>query len=168
MAFWPPSVTHGAPSGPMMTPWGAAPGPSGISSFLPVLGSNRPRKPLLIGMCYRRRPKIAFHLAGVLADVEQIILAILRTKRTKTVSCCTMSSIEVRAPGMPAHQGGITGFQKGHPRYGGRRKGSKNRFGGDLREEIVAAIQETGFIQKNAKGKLVGTGKDGCKGFIKT
>jgi hypothetical protein len=74
-----------------------------------------------------------------------------------------MSSIEVRAPGMPVNQGNTTGFQKGHPRYGGRRRGSKNRFGGDLREEIVAAIQETGFIQKNAKGKLVGTGKDGCK-----
>jgi hypothetical protein len=79
-----------------------------------------------------------------------------------------MSSIEVRAPGMPAHQGGTTGFQKGHPRYGGRRKGSQNRFGGDLREEIVAAIQETGFIQKNDKGEPVGTGEGGSNGFIKT
>jgi hypothetical protein len=26
--------------------------------------------------------------------------------------------------------------------YGGRRKGSRNKFGGDLREEVVAAIQE--------------------------
>jgi hypothetical protein len=83
------------------------------------------------------------------------------------VSCCTMSSIEVRAPGMPAHQGGITGFQKGHPRYGGRRKGSKNRFGGDLREEVVAAIQETGFIVKDDQGNLIGTGEGGCKGFVK-
>ena len=58
-------------------------------------------------------------------------------------------------------------FQKGHPRYGGRRKGSRNRFGGDLREEIVAAIQETGFIQKNDKGEPVGTGEGGCKGFVK-
>jgi hypothetical protein len=39
---------------------------------------------------------------------------------------------------------------------------------GDLREEIVAAIQETGFIQKNDKGEPVGTGEGGCKGFIKT
>jgi hypothetical protein len=59
-------------------------------------------------------------------------------------------------------------FQKGPPRYGGRRKGSRNHFGGDLREEIVAAIQETGFIQKNDKGEPVGTGEGGCKGFIKT
>jgi hypothetical protein len=48
-----------------------------------------------------------------------------------------------------------------------RRKGTRNRFGGDLREEIVAAIKETGFIRKNKKGEPVGTGKDGCKGFIK-
>jgi hypothetical protein len=58
-------------------------------------------------------------------------------------------------------------FQKGPPRYGGRRKGSRNRFGGDLREEVVAAIQETGFIVKDDKGELVGTGEGGCKGFIK-
>jgi hypothetical protein len=36
-----------------------------------------------------------------------------------------MSTIEVRAPGMPVNQGNATGFQKGHPRYGGRRKGSR-------------------------------------------
>src|SRR5580658_10436549 len=90
----------------------------------------------------------------------------MRTKRTKTVSCCTMSSIEVRAPGMPAHQGGTTGFQKGHPRYGGRRKGSKNKFGGDLREAIVAAIQATGFIEKDDKGNLIATGARGCQGFV--
>jgi hypothetical protein len=44
-------------------------------------------------------------------------------------------------------------FQKGHTHYGGRRKGSKNRFGGDLREAIGAAIQATGFIEKDKKGK---------------
>jgi hypothetical protein len=77
-----------------------------------------------------------------------------------------MSSIEVRAPGMPAHQGGTTGFQKGHPRYGGRRKGSRNRFGGDLREAIVAAIQATGFIEKDENGTLIATGKRGCQGFV--
>jgi hypothetical protein len=42
-----------------------------------------------------------------------------------------------------------------------------NRFGGDLREEVVAAIQETGFIIKDEKGNLIGTGEGGCKGFIK-
>jgi hypothetical protein len=35
-------------------------------------------------------------------------------------------------------------FQKGHPRYGGRKKGSRNRFGGDLREAVVAGIQAVG------------------------
>jgi hypothetical protein len=79
-----------------------------------------------------------------------------------------MSLVEIQHPNMPPHQGRESGFQKGHPRYGGRRKGSRNRFGGDLREEIVAAIQETGFIQKNDKGEPVGTGEGGCKGFIKT
>jgi hypothetical protein len=58
------------------------------------------------------------------------------------------------------------GFQKGHPRYGGRRKGSRNRFGGDLREAIVAAIQATGFIEKDENGTLIATGKRGCQGFV--
>jgi hypothetical protein len=58
------------------------------------------------------------------------------------------------------------GFQKGHPRYGGRRKGSKNRFGGDLREAIVRAIQATGFIEKDDEGNLIPTGKRGCQGFV--
>jgi hypothetical protein len=57
-------------------------------------------------------------------------------------------------------------FQKGHPRYGGRRKGSRNRFGGDLREAIVAAINATGFIEKDDKGNLIPTGKRGCQGFV--
>src|SRR5580658_9375699 len=58
------------------------------------------------------------------------------------------------------------GFQKGHPRYGGRRKGSRNKFGGDLREAIVAAIQATGFIEKDDKGNLIPTGARGCQGFV--
>jgi hypothetical protein len=53
-----------------------------------------------------------------------------------------MSLVEIQHPNMPPHQGRESGFQKGHPRYGGRRKGSRNKFGGDLREEVVAAIQE--------------------------
>jgi hypothetical protein len=59
------------------------------------------------------------------------------------------------------------GFQKGHPRYGGRKRGSRNRFGGDLREQVVAAIQETGFVGKDDQGNPIGTGEGGCKGFIK-
>ena len=45
MAFVPPSVTHGAPSGPTITPCGAAPAPSGVRSTFPVAGSRRPSLP---------------------------------------------------------------------------------------------------------------------------
>jgi len=34
-------------------------------------------------------------------------------------------------------------------------------------EEVVAAIQETGFIEKDDKGNPIATGEGGCKGFIK-
>jgi hypothetical protein len=67
---------------------------------------------------------------------------------------------------LPQHENRPNGFQKGHPRYGGRQKGTKNRFGGDLREAIVAAINATGFIEKDDKGNLVPTGKRGCQGFV--
>jgi hypothetical protein len=59
-----------------------------------------------------------------------------------------MALVEIQTPIMPPHQGSETGFQKGHPRYGGRRKGSRNRFGGDLREAVVAGIAATGYIEK--------------------
>src|SRR5882762_5192644 len=36
IAFWPPSVSHGAPSAPATTPCGAEPGPSGTNSTLPL------------------------------------------------------------------------------------------------------------------------------------
>jgi hypothetical protein len=58
------------------------------------------------------------------------------------------------------------GFQKGHPRYGGRRKGSRNRFGGDLREAVVAGIAATGYIEKAEDGTLKATGRGGVQGFI--
>src|SRR2546422_9239410 len=45
IAFWPPSVIHGAPSGPTMTPCGAEPGPSLIALVCPVLGSSQPSSP---------------------------------------------------------------------------------------------------------------------------
>jgi hypothetical protein len=65
-----------------------------------------------------------------------------------------------------AHQGSETGFQKGHPRFGGRRKGSRNKFGGDLREAVVAGIAATGFIEKAEDGSLQATGRGGVQGFI--
>jgi hypothetical protein len=77
-----------------------------------------------------------------------------------------MALVEIQTPIMPPHQGSETGFQKGHPRYGGRRKGSRNKFGGDLREAIVAGIAATGFIERDDKGNPVPTGKRGCQGFV--
>jgi hypothetical protein len=58
------------------------------------------------------------------------------------------------------------GFQKGHPRYGGRRKASRNKFGGDLREAIVAGIAVTGYIEEGDDGKPKATGRGGVQGFI--
>jgi hypothetical protein len=56
-------------------------------------------------------------------------------------------------------------FQKGHPRYGGRKKGGVNRFGGDLREAVVAGIQAVGFMGKDKDGKPE-RGPGGVQGFI--
>jgi hypothetical protein len=72
-----------------------------------------------------------------------------------------IARIELQQPGDKPHL-----FQKGHPRYGGRKKGSRNRFGGDLREAIVAGIAATGFIEKDDQGNPVPTGKRGCQGFV--
>jgi hypothetical protein len=57
-------------------------------------------------------------------------------------------------------------FQKGHAKMGGRQKGSRNRFGGDLREAVVAGIQAVGFIEKDKKGRPKPTGRGGVQGFI--
>jgi hypothetical protein len=78
------------------------------------------------------------------------------------MSGTALTEIQLHQPGDKPYL-----FQQGHPRYGGRRKGSRNKFGGDLREEIVAAIRETGFIEKDDKGNPIATGEGGCKGFIK-
>src|SRR6185436_4650963 len=46
IAFSPPSVIHGAPSGPTMTPCGREPAPSEIVSTSAVAGSSHPSVPL--------------------------------------------------------------------------------------------------------------------------
>src|SRR5215204_4909086 len=46
IAFSPPSVIHGAPSGPTITPCGAEPDPRSISRTSPVAGSRWPSTPL--------------------------------------------------------------------------------------------------------------------------
>jgi len=45
IAFRPLSVTHGAPSGPTITPWGLDPGPREMWRVDPVAGSSRPNAP---------------------------------------------------------------------------------------------------------------------------
>jgi hypothetical protein len=59
-----------------------------------------------------------------------------------------MSTLPVQLQ-QPKLEHNSPGFQKGHPRYGGRKKNSRNKFGGDLREAVVAGIQATGFIEKD-------------------
>ena len=46
IALRPPSVIHGAPSGPTMTPCGAEPAPSGVSLERPVFGFSQPSSPV--------------------------------------------------------------------------------------------------------------------------
>lgn len=58
-------------------------------------------------------------------------------------------------------------FKEGHPKMGGRQKGVGNRVGADLRQTIMDAITETGFIEKDEEGNPIATGEGGCKGFIK-
>src|SRR5206468_8044421 len=45
IAFSPPSVIHGAPSGPTITPCGADPVPSFVAFVAPVFGSSQPNSP---------------------------------------------------------------------------------------------------------------------------
>jgi hypothetical protein len=75
-----------------------------------------------------------------------------------------MTIAEILPPTLPSDPG-AHGFQRGHPKYGGRKKSSRNKFGGDLREAVVAGIQAVGFIEM-VDGKPTATGKRGCQGFI--
>ena len=58
-----------------------------------------------------------------------------------------MSTLPVQLQ-QPKLQHNSPGFQKGHPRYGGRPKGTRNRYGGDLREAVVAGIAAVGFTER--------------------
>jgi hypothetical protein len=77
-----------------------------------------------------------------------------------------MALVEIQPPIMPPHQGSETGFQKGHPRYGGRKKGSRNKFGADLRVAVAAGIAAVGYLEKTETGELKGTGRGGVQGFV--
>jgi hypothetical protein len=44
----------------------------------------------------------------------------------------------------------------GHPRYGGRQKGTRNKLGnGDLRQEIFDGLNEVGFAGRDGEGNPV-------------
>jgi hypothetical protein len=59
------------------------------------------------------------------------------------------------------------GFQPGHPRYGGRRKGSAGKLNVDLRQQIYDAAAATGYIEIDKEtGQRVATGKGGCQGWL--
>ena len=59
------------------------------------------------------------------------------------------------------------GFQKVTPSMVAGRRAAATSFGGDLRQMIMDAITETGFVGKDEKGEPIAIGVDGCKGFIK-
>jgi hypothetical protein len=67
---------------------------------------------------------------------------------------------------LPPREVPNNGFQTGHPRYGGRQKGTRNKVGGDLREAIVGGIQDVGFAGKDSEGKPI-PGEGGCRGFVR-
>src|SRR4051794_1380842 len=83
IAFSPPSVTHGAPSGPTMTPCGAEPWPSLISRIAPVAGSRRPSSPASWPV-YQTLP------SGAGATSCGVVPRGTRYSRTSTFTdCCT-------------------------------------------------------------------------------
>ena len=50
-------------------------------------------------------------------------------------------------------------FKKGHPKYGGRKKGVPNKFAADIKGWLIAAAEELGSD---------GQGKGGGRGFVKS
>ena len=58
MAFNPPSVIQGAPSGPTITPWGRDPAPSGVCRVSPDSGSSHPSSPRPCAV-YQTPPSLA-------------------------------------------------------------------------------------------------------------
>src|ERR1700693_5185404 len=75
-----------------------------------------------------------------------------------------MSTLPVQLQ-QPKLEHNSPGFQKRHPRYGGRKKNTRNRFGGDLREAVVAGLQAIGFLGEDNDGQQ-GGGPGGVQGFI--
>jgi hypothetical protein len=72
-------------------------------------------------------------------------------------------SARVNPYGQPNGEGK---FKPGNPGGPGRPKGSRNRNGGDLRQMIMNAAVRTGFITIDQNGNRVGSGRDGCEGYL--
>jgi hypothetical protein len=69
---------------------------------------------------------------------------------------------------MPRDEASTGGrFQPGWRGGPGRPKRTSDRARADLSQLIMDAATETGFIKKDEKGELIGTGEDGCKGYLK-
>jgi hypothetical protein len=71
---------------------------------------------------------------------------------TKMVGLSTMSDaslVEIQIQQPQSVGDGHHTFPKGHPRYGGRQKGTRNKLGnGDVRQEIFDGLNEVGFAGK--------------------
>jgi hypothetical protein len=70
----------------------------------------------------------------------------------------------LRMPRTDEHSGRFQPGWRGGP---GRPKGSTARPRADLSQLIMDAATETGFIKLDEHGKRIGTGEDGCKGYLK-
>ena len=57
-------------------------------------------------------------------------------------------------------------FKPGNPGGPGRPKGSRNKVGNDLKAMIMNAAMRTGFIKIDENGNRIGTGVDGCEGWL--
>ena len=113
MAFRPPSVIHGAPSGPTITPCGAEPAPSGISRSRRVAGSSQPSVAVALG----RVPDAA---VGGGRDVVRVVPARARDTRCRARPAAAARAAPP-APGAASRRSGRgRPGGSGLPRAGGR------------------------------------------------
>jgi hypothetical protein len=90
-----------------------------------------------------------------------------RTMRCKTPSLAR-SNFEsaVLSPFAASCGSPARGFQPGHPKYGGKKKGTGNKVDNELRQAIVDGVSDVGFVEIGDDGKPV-IGKDGIRGFVR-
>jgi hypothetical protein len=72
-------------------------------------------------------------------------------------------SARVNSYGQPDGEGK---FKPGNPGGPGRPKGSRNKVGNDLKVMIMNAAARTGFVKIDESGNRIGTGVDGCEGYL--